>query len=293
MASDTKSLCMICDAQSVFWGAKDGFVFHRCPSCGFIFTTSIPETTAPLYSQDYFQGATKGFGYVDYDRDKSPMRRTFERYLDEIERYASNKGRLLDVGAATGYFLELAAKHGWQTHGIEISEYAASVARAKGLAVRTGTLETVEVPQSSCDVVTLWDVIEHVPDPKAALRRIHSLLRPGGLLAINTPDGTSLLAKLLKARWHLVVPPEHLFFFGPRNFQKLIEPIGFEVLTTKKIGKKFTIPYIFQTIGNGRHSKFLKRIATWTERSPLKHFGIPINLYDNFFLIARKKPEKA
>ena len=61
----------------------------------------------------------------------------------------------------------------------------------------------------------------------------------------------------------------------------------------KKIGKKFTIPYIFQTIGNGRHSKFLKRIATWTERSPLKHFGIPINLYDNFFLIARKKPEKA
>lgn len=153
----------------------------------------------------------------------------------------------------------------------------------------TGTLEQQDIPANSFDAVTAWDVIEHLPNPELTLRHITTLLKPGGVLAINTPHGGSMLTRLLKTHWHLVVPPEHVHFFNPHNLERLLSPMGLNVLMHKKIGKKFTLPYILQMLGSWWKIPALMRLSECAQASPLKHIAVPINLRDNFFLIAQKK----
>jgi len=182
-----------------------------------------------------------GFGYVDYDQDKSKMTSTFEHYLDILATDGSEIGDMLDVGAATGFFLDLARNRGWRTVGVEPSEFAVSVAKGKGLDVRQGIVEDLAIPDNSFDVITMWDVIEHVNAPRASLAAAFRLLRPGGVLAINTPDSGSTLARLLGLRWHLVVPPEHLVLFHQESLRRLLAESNFEVTSIKRIGKRFTL----------------------------------------------------
>ncbi|MEK7615702.1 MAG: class I SAM-dependent methyltransferase [Patescibacteria group bacterium] len=288
----TSPICHVCQADATtLWGTKDSYDLYRCQACDLIFVSPLPSQTTTLYNKSYFYGAKEGFGYVDYERDKEPMRSAFLKYLDEIEKIIPARGTMLDLGAATGFFLDLARQRGWKTQGVEISDYAASLARAKGISVATGIVEEQNIPANSLDVVTAWDVIEHVPNPNATLQYIQKILKPGGVLAINTPHGGSALSRILKTHWHLVVPPEHLYFFSPYTMKKILPSLGFEVMMHKKIGKKFTLPYILQMLGNWWKSPAIVKLADRTQASQLNKIAIPINLYDNFFLIARKKPE--
>jgi len=110
MENDPKKIdftCFICNnAKFCFFAKKQSYNLYRCQQCGLIFVYPLPENLAEIYAKDYFSGATHGFGYVDYEKDKKAMSATFEMYLDEIEKLMPARNRLLDVGAATGAFLE-------------------------------------------------------------------------------------------------------------------------------------------------------------------------------------------
>src|SRR3989344_5210189 len=128
----SSSACSICGQATTVLFEKNGFPIRHCPDCGFLFVYPAPaDGTAHIYSADYFHGALRGFGYTDYEADKIAMRPFFERVLDIIESHVS-RGRLLDIGAATGFFLNLARERGWVVAGVEISDYAAKVAPAAG-----------------------------------------------------------------------------------------------------------------------------------------------------------------
>ena len=282
--------CIACDGRTFYFFAnKNNFDLYRCKNCRLIFVWPIPQNLTDLYSQDYFSGAKLGFGYVNYEEDKSAMSKTFDIYLKDIEQFTSSKGRILDIGAATGFFVQLALARNWKASGIEISDYAASIARQKGLDIMTGTLESAGFKPASFDVVTLWDVIEHLPQPNSHLKLVHNILEKGGLIAINTPDSRSFIAKILGKRWHLLVPPEHLFYFSYGSLSMLLKNNGFEILHISKIGKKFTLQYIFQTLARWQNLFIWLQLAKMLARSRLREVGIPINLRDNFFIIARKK----
>lgn len=282
--------CVACSKKSFdFFANKNNFDLYRCKNCGLIFVWPIPQSTNDLYSQDYFDGAKHGFGYVNYEEDKSTMSETFNVYLQKIEQFALNKGKLLDIGAATGFFAQLALARGWDANGIEVSDYAANIARQKGLNVISGTLESANFNPASFDVVTLWDVIEHLTDPPSSIKIIHSILKEGGIVVINTPDSSSLTAKILGKRWHLLVPPEHLFYFNRKGLAELLKHNGFEVVYTDKIGKKFTMQYIFQTLSRWQNFFIWRHLSDFFSKTRLGRLGIPINLRDNFFIIARKK----
>ena len=271
-----------------YWGNKNGFELYKSKNCGLIFVWPKPNDTTHIYSRDYFSGATKGFGYTNYDQDKEPMRKVFLRYLKEIEKYLPNKGRLLDVGAASGYFMNLASTAGWQTSGVEVSEYAVALAKEKGLSLTRGTLENMSPAVGQFQVITLWDVLEHVPNPEEDIKKINKLLEIGGVVAINTPDSSSMGATLLGPRWHLTLSPEHLFLFNKKSLKIILERNGFEVLTVKKIGKIFSLPYIF-TFGHGwTGARIFKWLGEFSSKGFLGKIGIPINLRDNIFVIARK-----
>jgi SAM-dependent methyltransferase len=280
--------CTICNGNARSLGEKNAFPLFSCKECGHLFIWPIPDSPLEIYSEDYFRGGEKGFGYIDYDRDKAPMADTFRLYLKEIARNGKSTGTMLDVGAATGFFLDIARREGWETYGIELSQYAAEVARDKGLRVSTGTADTCDFPAEFFDVVTAWDVIEHMPDPRATLEKIRKLLKPGGLLVINTPDSGCLLARLLGKRWHLVVPPEHLNLFHRRSLKITLEKLGYSVIRRTTIGKRFTLQYIFMTMAHWQKLGMWERAAAYLQRHQLGSIGLPINLHDNMFVIARK-----
>ncbi len=241
-----------------------------------------------MYGADYFAGAARGFGYVDYEADKVAMRPFFEAVLVGIERYLPRRGMLLDVGAATGFFLKLARERGWRISGVEISPHAASIAGRAGLPVAAGALETHPLPAASFDAVTLLDVVEHVSDPGAMIRRCLKLLRPGGILAINTPDTASVWARIFGSRWHAYCPPEHLSYFSVRNLGELLGSNSFEVLACAKIGKRFTPAYICSMLYRWQGLGVWKRLERLFLRPPFDRIAVPLNIRDNFFVIARK-----
>ncbi len=281
--------CPICESGAAAVGQKHSYRLYRCSHCGHLFVWPMPDNHLGIYLQDYFQGSRDGgFGYVDYDRDKLPMVPTFERYLDLLQRTGATGGTMLDIGAATGFFLDIARRRGWKAYGVEASDYAASVARSKGLDVMTGVLEDYNTAPDFFDAITAWDVIEHLHCPRNTVRKIHNVLKPGGLLAINTPDAGSALAKALEIKWHLVIPPEHLNLFHRKSLRHLLEENGFEILLEDKIGKTFTLQYIFQTLFHWQKLAIWGWVANHLQQRSVGQWGIPINLRDNMFVIARK-----
>jgi len=282
------SPCPSCgQIDNIVWGSKNNHTLVRCNSCGLIFVSPMPEETATFYNEVYFAGGGECCGYINYDRDKEPMRRSFESYLDHMESALGRKGRLLDVGCATGYFIDIARSRGWEVEGIDISEHAIEKGRAKGLTVQAGTLDNINFPEKSFDAITLLDVVEHLRDPKSSIIEARRLLTEGGIVVVATPDAGSLVARTLKSNWHLVVPPEHLVFFNRENLGNLLIQTGFSPVLVTNIGKHFTIPYIFRMLFSWQKLSLWNVLARWTNKKPISELKIPINFRDTFFVIAR------
>jgi len=281
--------CLVCSSITIkFFVRKNNCDIFECGSCGLLFVYPTTVDAAMVYSEDYFGGAKGGFGYVDYDADKEPMILTFMRYLRLIRSYVPAGKKLLDVGAASGFFIDLAQKDGWQVKGVEVSEHAAALGRKKGLDVVTGTLQSLP-KEVSFDAITMLDLIEHVENPHQELAAAHALLSEGGILVINTPDAGSNVARIFGKRWHLIVPPEHLYYFNRRNIVTLLEKAGFDTLLLTTIGKQFTLQYIFKMLYKWQGLSLWKRLSFLFRRGALSRISISLNTRDNMFIIARKK----
>ncbi len=203
---------------------RDGRL-RRCVRCGLVSVDPLPSREAALaqYDAAYFAGDV---GYRDYAAEEAHFRREFRRRLARI-RAAGGAGRLYDVGAATGAFLLEAREAGFTVAGVEPADAVASRARARGLEVATGTAETFVRPDGSVDVLTCCDVLEHLLDPVAALRRFRAALAPDGLLVLCVPDFGGAWARLSGARWPFVTPKEHLHYFTRRTLRRALEAAGF------------------------------------------------------------------
>ncbi len=284
-----KIACVGClSTDKTFFGIKSGFSLYKCSNCKMISLYKIPEASSSVYNAEYFSGGSGGFGYVNYDQDKEPMREGFKKYLNLIKKISGRTGKLFDVGAATGFFLVLAKDSGFTVSGVEISDFAAQKAREKGLNVVTGTLSDVNFVDSTYDVMTLLDVIEHMPNPENDIKIAGKMLRSGGLVVINTPDSGSLLAMALGTKWHLILPPEHIHYFNENGVRSLLRRNGFEILIVTRIGKKFTMEYVFNMLFKWLKVSAFQTIATKIKGTKLGTFSFPINFHDNMFIVARK-----
>jgi 2-polyprenyl-3-methyl-5-hydroxy-6-metoxy-1,4-benzoquinol methylase len=154
------------------------------------------------------------------------------RTLNEVESHI-RVGSLLDVGCATGELLIAARDRGWRVHGVEVSPYAASVAAGRGIPVTVGFLRESFLPEGSFDAITLLDVIEHLEEPIAELTEMHRLLRPGGVLCIETPNWGSVYRLLLGRRWAAMQPRMHICYFEAQSLQTLLKRTGFDVVELK------------------------------------------------------------
>lgn len=281
--------CHICSSTEVdVYCEKNRHTLYRCTVCHFIFVYPIPKNLGAVYGEGYFHDAGgQEFGYSDYDSDKEPMRHIFEQYLDIFATFSKRK-TILDIGCATGYFLDLAKTRGWKTYGVEISEYAAQEAQSRGHTVHVGELPNLLIKEK-VDIVTLWDVLEHVDDPRAYLKAVHALLHDGGYLAINTVDTSSVWALLMKKRWHLIVPPEHIHYYAPNNLKQLLTETGFVTRDIRKVGKRFSLPYFFMAGYRWQGLLIWKKCAEFFDTPFWRKVSLPVNFRDNIFLLAEKR----
>ena len=196
----------------------------RCVSCGLHYVR--PRLRWDLILEGYRGGTDESFVSQVTMRE-----RTFRRGLEQIEAAAPPPGRrVLDVGAAGGSFLAVARERGYEPLGCEPSAWMCAFAREHyGLELHPGTIFDMPVPPGSVDLLTLWDVIEHTPDPKAVLERAHRLLAPGGVLAMSYPDYGSLIARAMGRRWVFCLTV-HLYYFDPRTMGEMLRRTGFSPL---------------------------------------------------------------
>jgi 2-polyprenyl-3-methyl-5-hydroxy-6-metoxy-1,4-benzoquinol methylase len=201
-----------------------------CPECGLI--RQNPRLVWSSLKQYYPESFCSFAPAVE--AEPSLWRRLDRRYgmwkwLRAVERYQPG-GRLLDVGCGTGIFLAEAQRTGrWQVTGVEPSQAAADYARlVLKLPVLNGALAEVEsdLPSASFDVVTLWNVLEHLPEPITDLRRIHRLLRPGGWLIAMIPNVESLAARVFGPYWLGWELPRHLYLFPRQTLQHILISLG-------------------------------------------------------------------
>lgn len=214
-------ICNICDSLvSSILISKDGCDVYQCATCGLAFTYPQPESLDVQYDSSYFALYRK--------RREFRLKRAHLR-LSRIEKL-HRPGRLLDIGCSLGYFVEAANARGWKAAGIEISPYAAEEARRLGLDVRTGVLEDAGYSSGAFDCVTMWDVLEHVPDPTAHMLEVRRVLADDGLVAIGTPDLGHVAFRIKRERWRHLKPREHIYYFQKSSLARLLAKTGFRVV---------------------------------------------------------------
>lgn len=228
--AEPRSACVVCGSRGRRpFLQQRGHTIVACAGCGLRFVDPQPtrDQLTALYGDEYFVSIdSRERGYDGYVGEADNWRRTFR---DRLRDLPARRGSLLDVGAATGFFVEQARAAGWDASGVEPSSWAADYARrVVGVDVRTGYLESSGFADGSFDAVTMWEVIEHLPDPRVTLAEIHRVLRPGGRLVLSTPDAGSLPARLSGRRWlGWRKVPEHLYFFDRQTLDRLLRQAGF------------------------------------------------------------------
>jgi SAM-dependent methyltransferase len=226
----------------------DGSLIVRCEECQLVRQASRPTAPGALYRSSYYATENPKGGYANYFLDADINRRTFQRRLQAIEIRLGRRGRILDVGCALGDFLAEARARGWNTEGVEVSAYAAARARDIGLCVHVGSLEELALEAASFDVVTLYDTIEHLPDPLATLQEVNRLLVPGGLLHVVTPNVGGIQSRLLGRRWYHYKPGEHLFYFEPKTLQSVLRRAGLSWECAYRSGSYVTVTYMLNRL---------------------------------------------
>ena len=220
----------------------------ECPGCGLrgLVVQPAAHEFARLYSGEYFRGGDVRCGHVgDYFAERPILLREAAALVAEVIEPArgtdasagAGKGRLLELGCASGVVLEAARARGWTVQGVEYSAAAAAEAERHGIPVVVGGLPDASFPSASFDVAFAGDVLEHVPDPARVLAELARVVAPGGALVVRGPMATHSLARGLglaatgalgRTRF-LDEPPYHLWEFTPGPLRRLVEGAGFRV----------------------------------------------------------------
>ena len=218
---------------------KEEYTYWLCQNCDLVFTSPQPS----IAEQKNALAEWAGMHHLSRERLEWEFSSTmglllYGPRLRPIEKLLPERGNLLDVGCSAGGFLDYARSNGWDVRGVELAKESAHVANTDhDLDVVTKPVEEVEWEVSSFDAITFWDVIEHHPDPAVFIGKASELLRPGGIIALATPNYNSLTRYIIGERWDALIPPRHLYVFTQASIRKLLGQAGFKIikLTTIEI----------------------------------------------------------
>jgi 2-polyprenyl-3-methyl-5-hydroxy-6-metoxy-1,4-benzoquinol methylase len=243
-------LCAANDPQPTGF-AREPFHVVRCGNCRLWYLSPrlTADATDRLYrSNDYFSGCDAG--YADYSSQERSLRTTFRRLLRTMAQSGMTGGRLLEVGAGFGYFLDEARDFYSTRTGIEMSSHAAAkAAEVSGATVLPG----VEALGSDdrFDTIVALHVIEHVPDPVAWVRSLARRIAPGGVMVLATPDMGSFWRQAMGSRWPSFKYPEHLAFYDSATLPRLLEAAGLQRPVRLRYLDSFPMSEVLAKLGIG------------------------------------------
>ena len=206
----------------------DSFPIVKCSQCGLIFVN--PRISSGANSKYYEFLLPQDHDFLDkhFFETYSFHKNQLERYIRVIKKYRRS-GRLLDLGCGNGYFLTCARDSGFQVEGQDISPFFVDYCRQNiNLKVHSGELATLNLESSSYDVITMFDVIEHVYHPDKLLAECRRLLKPGGILVITTHDAGNFLAKRYGVNWRMIYPIGHVYYFTRKTLRSLLRKVDFK-----------------------------------------------------------------
>jgi 2-polyprenyl-3-methyl-5-hydroxy-6-metoxy-1,4-benzoquinol methylase len=259
---------------------KDGFAIVRCRECGLVFVN--PRLPVGDLEQLYSDQVISPAAY--YVRTEQQDERSFSARVALIERWRK-PGRLLDLGCGPGTFSVAARARGWTTVGLDINATSVAHCRARGLDVIGGAFPHPDLAGQTFDVVAMNDFLEHLTDPIAAMRTVHGLLAPGGVVFISTPDIGALMARVTGARWLHLKPNEHLVYFDRTTIRRLLDATGFRVEHVQSMGRLRNLGVALEKVS--AYGEVPSRIArTLVPRWISDRVNLPINPGDEMAVVA-------
>jgi SAM-dependent methyltransferase len=244
--------CVICESDRVLpfittqdWLFDEQATFHlaQCADCQTVFVAPPPDATelARHYPENY-PPYLKAVQDMPAGPTKMGIWHGLRRRCDDINRVISTPGKVLDVGCSTGNFLYLLQKRGWHCYGVEINPQIAEYARQRfGLPIHTGDFASAQFPEGNFDLVTLWDVLEHIYQPVETIRAIRRVLKPGGWLIFRVPNPECWEARFFKYYWAGWDTPRHLQLIPRHTLFPLLNASGFEVVKVTSSTGRFAL----------------------------------------------------
>jgi 2-polyprenyl-3-methyl-5-hydroxy-6-metoxy-1,4-benzoquinol methylase len=278
---DSERECPLCGANRAHIilaairqsGISGSYRLLQCSSCEMRFTDPLPDPAKleNLYHAEYYGSAKSPLLSWDSLRTVLHWSILLHRRHALIGR---RPGRVLDIGCGDGDFLAFLARRGWEVYGTDFSSAACSLARARGNQVHHGSLVSAEFPSGFFDVVTLWHVLEHLPDVSDNLTEVHRVLRDDGMLVVEVPDSGSLTFRLCRERWFPLDIPRHLQHFTASTINRMLRRSGFDCVRYQHLHHlDFVLAFmsfmdLLGVLGQGGHTHYFvtdfRRASTWS-----------------------------
>ena len=273
--------CLVCGGKKIHYGfSVRKYRVEECAGCGLMRLNPQPtdDELAAIYGPRYFAFSDDPEGQAHASELKS---RTADHYLDLLESYvgATLRGSLLEVGCGQGDFLVRAAQRGLAVTGVEYSPHSAQSASdrlGQGGRVICGEIDALAAAGERFDFVAFVDLLEHVRDPRAFLRKVHALLKPEGIAMAIVPSLDSFSARMMKSKW-MEFKPEHLWYFSKGTLQRLLHSESFGSLRVEPAKKTLSFDYVAQHFDHYPVQPFstvigvLRRLLPrFVRRSPLR-----------------------
>ncbi|MDQ1591052.1 MAG: hypothetical protein QOG71_1679 [Pyrinomonadaceae bacterium] len=282
----TGNSCVVCGHDDAAAPLYPGIL--RCRACGYVYADMrlTDEELFSLYNEEFFTGAE----FSDYAADAKFFRKNFALRLGELKKFLdpARHRRLLEIGCAYGFFLDVAREEFEHVEGIDITDEGVRYAREElKLDVVQADFLAHDYGARKFDVVCMWDTIEHLREPHRYVEKIAAHTERGALLTITTADVDSFNAKLRKDKWRMIHPPTHLHYFSARTLAQLLDRYGFDVVYNRYCG-------FYRSIGNMAYNVLVLRQQKPQLYRPLERLGVGglgfyLNLYDIMYVIARRR----
>lgn len=273
------NFCRLCGSHNLepFYPEK-GIV--RCSQCDLVFAI-VPDDVdvTEIYEDgDYFHGGE----YQNYEEDKLAIQKNFSYRINDLKKMKPS-GKLLEIGCAFGYFLELAAEH-WDVVGVDITKQGVKSVQERGLDARLGDFCSMDFGAEKFELICMWDTVEHLENPFEFIKKAESLLAPGGYFILTTGNVDSFVSRFRGVNWRLVHPPSHLYYFSPKTLTTAMEKAGMKFHDVSHVGySRFYKSMVHNVLGSDK--SLLYQMATMKGKI---NFPVYLNLYDIMMYVGKK-----
>jgi 2-polyprenyl-3-methyl-5-hydroxy-6-metoxy-1,4-benzoquinol methylase len=247
----------------------------KCKKCGLVYVNPQENNIEGLYEETEDK---------NYELSRETRKITFNRDIRDIEKIKRN-GKILDIGCSTGIFLEVAKKRGWDVYGIELSKWAYKKARKVTPNIYNKTLDKCKFKDNFFDVITMWDLIEHLTNPDKEIKETNKILKKDGLLVITTPNINCFFSRITGRKWWNILRM-HLFYFSPETITKLLQKNGFRIIKIESYSRTITLKYAIDWF---KPYKKIYKILEIIKKSRLGDLKLKINTHDTMIVYAKKK----